>query len=357
MPRPIEARIHLAALRHNYLEAKRRTPNAKAWAVVKANAYGHGLERACRVLADVADGFALLDLDEAVRVRELGCKHPVLLLEGFFQAVDLDVLKAYKLSAAVHCREQVEMLLARPDVVLPLFIKFNSGMNRLGFVEDDLPWLAERLPGLQHAGLSFMTHFADADGARGVDWQLEQFRTLTRAWSGPAFSYSVCNSAAILRFPHAGGSWVRPGIMLYGGSPLPGESAESLNLLPAMTLRSRIIGLQDLAPGAAVGYGCTYTAEQPMRVGIVACGYADAYPRHAPSGTPILVDGVRTRTIGRVSMDMLAVDLSALPQAGIGSEVTLWGQGLPADEVAAAAGTISYELFCALARRVPVVED
>jgi alanine racemase len=357
MPRPIEARIDLAALRHNYLEAKRRVPQSKAWAVVKANAYGHGLERACRALGDVADGFALLDLDEAVRVRQLGLTQPILLLEGFFEPADLDVLKAQQVSCTVHCRQQLEVLLARPDVVLPIFIKFNSGMNRLGFGEADLSWLAERLPKLRHAGLSFMTHFADADGARGVDWQLAQFRRLTSAWKGPQFTYSVCNSAAILRFPDAGGSWVRPGIMLYGGSPFKDQSAAALDLQPVMTLTSRIIAVQDLVAGAAVGYGCTFTASCAMRIGIVACGYADGYPRHAGSGTPVLVDGVPTRTVGRVSMDMLAVDLSALPQATIGSRVTLWGNGLPADEVAAVAGTISYELFCALAARVPVRES
>jgi alanine racemase len=358
MPRPIVARIHASALLSNYLEAKRRTPGAKAWAVIKANAYGHGLERAARALATVADGYAVIEVDAAVRLRELGVVQPILLLEGFFDASDLDVIKANRISTALHCREQVEMLLARPDVVVPIQVKFNTGMNRLGFTAVDEEWLADRLPTLQHDGMTMMTHFADADGPSGVGWQLQVFRRFIEGWAGEV---SVCNSAAILRHPEAcgpaGRCWVRPGIMLYGGSPFADASATELGLEPAMTLNSELIGVQDLKPGDTVGYGRTFEVHEPMRVGVVACGYADGYPRHAPTGTPILVDGVRTRTVGRVSMDMLAVDLAPVPQARIGSPVTLWGRGLAADEVAAAAGTISYELFCALAPRVPVVED
>lgn len=357
MSRPIEARVHLAALRHNYLEVKRRCPSAKAWAVVKANAYGHGLERVFRAFGNNVDGFAVLDLDEAVRLRRMGARQPVLMLEGFFEAAELPLFQEYSLSTVLHCREQVECLLSCTDVVLPLAIKFNTGMNRLGFVEADLPWLLERLPRLNHAGLTFMTHFADADGESGIEWQLARFRAMTSVLRGFQFSTSVCNSAAILRFPQEAGDWVRPGIMLYGGSPLPDACAGSLGLEPAMTFSSEIISVQELDTGATVGYGRSFRAERPMRIGIVACGYADGYPRHAPTGTPILVDGVRTQTVGRVSMDMLTVDLSSVPQATVGSKVVLWGQGLSADEVAAAAGTISYELFCAISSRVPVIED
>ena len=354
MPRPISARIHLSHLRHNYLEAKRRMPQSKAWAVVKANAYGHGLARAVDALADVADGYAVIEVDAAVRLREMGVKQPILLLEGFFDANDLDVLQTHQIATALHCREQLEMLASRPDVRVPVQIKFNTGMNRLGFVERDLSWLAQRLPTLPNAGMTYMTHFADADGPSGIDWQMATFRGLVDDWAGPV---SVCNSAAILRYPQAGGEWIRPGIMLYGGSPFADASAASLNLKPAMTLVSALIGVQELAPGDTVGYGRTFKVDRPMRVGVVACGYADGYPRHAPTGTPILVDGIQTRTVGRVSMDMLAVDLTPLPQARVGSSVVLWGEGLPADEVATAAGTISYELFCALAARVPMLTD
>lgn len=350
MPRPIEATIDASALRHNYRRAKAAMPAAQAWAVVKANAYGHGLLRAAAALGDLADGFALLDLEEAVRLREAGIRQPILLLEGFFRAADLEVIAAHGLATVVHCRPQVEMLVASP-VRPPLFLKFNTGMNRLGFTAADLAWLDQRLPAIAGGGLTLMTHFADADGERGVAWQLENFRRLRPDWNG---AVSLANSAAILRYPEVGGSWSRPGIMLYGGSPFAELSAAALGLLPVMTLSSEVIGVQQLRTGDRVGYGCSFAAPAAMRIGVVACGYADGYPRHAPGGTPILVDGALTRTVGRVSMDMLAVDLTTLPVAGIGSPVTLWGQGLAADDVAASAGTISYELFCALAPRVPV---
>jgi alanine racemase len=228
-------------------------------------------------------------------------------------------------------------------------------MNRLGFTTASLAKAWQMLERLPPAEVTLMTHFAEADGERGVAWQLERFQQMVGDWRGPV---SLANSAAILRHPPAHGDWVRPGIMLYGASPFADQSAESLGLQPAMALESAIIGVQDLAVGDRVGYGGTFTADRPMRVGVVACGYADGYPRHAPSGTPIAVIGQRTRTIGRVSMDMLACDLTNIPDAGIGAPVTLWGDGIagrvPADEVAAAAGTIAYELFCALSPRVPV---
>ena len=360
MPRPIEAVIDGSALLHNYRIAKRQAGTARGWAVVKANAYGHGLLRAATALRDEADGFALLDLDEALALREAGIDRPILLLEGFFKPDDLRLVDQHRLSCVIHNREQMAMLAAaRLTRPVPLFIKFNTGMNRLGFTEADLPWLREQIDWLPADSVTLMTHFADADGPSGIDWQLERFARIQSQWPAPC-SVSVANSAAILRYPGAGGgSWVRPGIMLYGGSPFgieAGATAADFALRPAMTLRSEIIGVQQLVAGDSVGYGRRFRAEGPVRVGIVACGYADGYPRHAPTGTPILVDGQRTRVVGRVSMDMLAVDLDPLPTAAVGSSVTLWGEGLPADEIADAAGTISYELFCALARRVPVIE-
>jgi alanine racemase len=198
-----------------------------------------------------------------------------------------------------------------------------------------------------------MTHFADADGASGVQAQLARFDELTKSFAAPR---SLANSAALLAFPETHGDWVRPGIMLYGCSPFADRGAQALGLQPAMTLRSNVIAMQHLQRGEGIGYGFAYRAEREMRVGVVACGYADGYPRHAPSGTPVLVNGKRTRIVGRVSMDMITVDLSGIAEAGIGSPVTLWGEGLSADEVAAAAGTLSYELLCALAPRVPVEE-
>ncbi|EXI69042.1 MAG: Alanine racemase, catabolic [Candidatus Accumulibacter adjunctus] len=367
MPRPIQADVDLAALRHNYLLARRRAARggtaARAWAVVKANAYGHGLLRAATALGDVADGFALLDIDEAVRLRQAGIHQPILLLEGFFTAADLAACSEHGLSVVIHCLDQLQMLRqARLPRCPPIHLKLNSGMNRLGLVARQLPAAREHLAALACAGgaggLTLMTHFAEADADGGeacIRWQLERFARMLDDWpQAAALPVSLANSAAILRYPATARDWVRPGIMLYGGSPFATEDAASLGLRPVMTLRSTILALQEIAAGERVGYGGTFVATRPTRVGIVACGYADGYPRHAPGGTPIVVGGQRTQTLGRVSMDMLACDLTDLPAAGVGSPVVLWGEGMPADEVATAAGTISYELFCALARRVPV---
>lgn len=359
MPRPISARIDPAALLHNYQLARGRAGGARALAVVKAEAYGHGLLRVARALGEQADGFALLDIADGVALREAGYRQPILLLEGFFEAADLPLCAEYALTPAIHRVEQLAMIRAAAlPARLPVWLKLNTGMNRLGLTEADLPAVRRELAASHAIGaITLLTHFAEADGGRGIAWQLENFARMRAAWpEAAAWPLSTANSAAILRHPRSAHDWVRPGIMLYGGSPFADVSAASLGLRPAMTLSSRIIGVQTVPPGGRVGYGGLFEARDTTRVGIVACGYADGYPRHAPCGTPILVDGQRTRTVGRVSMDMLACDLTDLPQAGIGSRVTLWGEGLPADEVAAAAGTISYELFCALARRVPVVE-
>jgi alanine racemase len=354
MPRPIRATICAGALAHNLTVARRHAGAAKIWAVIKANAYGHGVERAARSLA-AADGFAVLDLQEALRLRAAGVAKPILLLEGFFQPADLELVSKHALTPVIHNPEQVEMLKhATLTGDIDAYLKVNSGMNRLGFGVDTLraAYNALRMhPGVKN--LTLMTHFADADGS-GVGAQLDWFNELARPFE--VQSRSLANSAALLRFPQAHGDWVRPGIMLYGCSPFGDRSAESLDLRPAMTLTSEIIGTQELHPGERIGYGFSYEAVGEMSVGIVACGYADGYPRHAPTGTPVLVNGKRTRIVGRVSMDMISVDISDIPEATIGSPVTLWGEGLSADEVAGAAGTLSYELLCKVTARVPVVE-
>lgn len=352
MSRPIRAVIDRAALRHNLGVARRHGGSARLWAVVKANAYGHGLERAVAALREDADGFALIELERAVRLRESGLSAPLLMLEGFYATDELPLFIRHRLIPVLHRADQVATLLAAGwPADLPVYLKINSGMNRLGF---DAAGLAAAKSALAERRIEsvLMTHFADADGPRGIDWQLERFGAMTAGMNDPR---SLGNSATILRFADKVGDWARPGIMLYGGSPFPECTAEALGLRPVMTLQSEIIAVQDLAPGESVGYGCTFTAARPMTVGVVACGYADGYPRHAPTGTPILVDGIRTRTLGRVSMDKLCVDLTDL-KVGAGGTAILWGNGLPADEVASAAGTISYELFCALAPRVPVTE-
>jgi alanine racemase len=354
MPRPIRAAISASALAHNLRVARRHAGNARIWAVIKANAYGHGLERAARAF-DAADGFAVLDFQEAARLRAAGVSKPLLMLEGVFTPADVPLLHKYSLTPVIHNAEQVEMLRAG-DLPGPIdvYLKVNSGMNRLGFTAETL---GARYRALREhprvRTLTLMTHFADADGASGVSAQLERFASLTKSFAGPR---SLANSAALLRYPEARADWARPGIMLYGCSPFGDQLAQALELRPAMTLASEIIATQNLSPGERIGYGFSYTAVGEMRIGVVACGYADGYPRHAPTGTPILVNGQRTRIVGRVSMDMICADISYLPQAGVGTPVTLWGEGLPCDEVASAAGTLSYELLCRLAQRVPVAE-
>lgn len=370
MPRPISATISLSALRHNLDAVRRHLDQAAAaaagepaaiWAVIKANAYGHGIENAVAGFS-AAQGLAMLDLDEAVRCREAGWGGPILLLEGFFEPADLEIVDRYHLTVAVHAREQLDMLAAaRLSRRVDVQIKVNTGMNRLGFAPRDYAQAYERAAQLQRDGvlgsLSKMTHFATADGPEGIE---EAMRVFAGATEGLPGGVCVCNSAATLRYPEISvgrdgqPQWVRPGICLYGASPFSDVPAASYGLRPAMTLRSEIIAVQEIPAGAAVGYGATFRAERPMRVGVVACGYADGYPRHAVTGTPVTVAGVTTRLVGRVSMDMLVVDLDPVPGAGVGAPVLLWGEGGPSiDEVAASAGTIGYELMCALARRVP----
>ncbi len=361
MPRPIEALIHVDALAHNLQRARRAAPDAKVWAVVKANAYGHGIARAYAGLQS-ADGFALLDLAEAEQVRALGWRGPILLLEGCFEPRDLEACSRLDLWHMVHNEAQIDWLAAhktqRPHQV---FLKLNTGMNRLGFTPDAYRGAWLRLSGLTQVDtITLTTHFADADGAAGIAAPLAVFEATVRDLP---CERSLCNSAATLRFaetmPAVRGDWVRPGIMVYGSSPdFPAHGIADWDLQPTMSLRARLIATQQLRPGDCVGYGSSFKAELPMRIGVAACGYADGYPRLAPSGTPVLVDGVRTALVGRVSMDMVTIDLGPVPDAGVGSEVTLWGRAsngnmLPIDEVAHAAGTVGYELMCALAPRVP----
>jgi alanine racemase len=358
MPRPIEALIHADALAHNLARVRAQAPDARVWAVVKANAYGHGLERAFGPLRS-ADGFALLDLAEAVTLRSLDWRGPILLLEGVFEARDLELCSRLNLWHVLHCEQQIAWLAVhKTHQPHRVFLKMNSGMNRLGFTPTSFRSAWARLNAMPQVDeVSLMTHFADADAPAGIAQQVAAFDLTTRDLPGER---SVSNSAALLRHPEQASDWVRAGIALYGSAPdFPLNDITRWDLQPAMTLRSRLIGVQQLLPGDSVGYGSSFRAEQPMRIGIVACGYADGYPRHCASGTPVLVDGRRCVTVGRVSMDMLAVDLSTVPAADLGSEVTLWGRGpngslLAIDEVAQAAGTIGYELMCALAARVPV---
>jgi alanine racemase len=360
MPRPLVATIDVNAMRANLARAKACAGNAKTWAVVKANAYGHGLQFAVQGFA-ASDGLALIEPEGAIRLREMGWRKPVLLLEGCFDATDLATVCEYQLDTVVHCSEQIRLLeslkpgAGTTNQNINVHLKMNSGMNRLGFSPDAFRAAWTRIAALESIGTSTaMTHFANADDEHNANLSVaEQLRRFTSASAGLAGPRSVSNSAAGLLHPELAFDWVRPGIMLYGATPGP-KSASEFGLLPAMTLSSRLIATQEIGPGDAVGYGSHFVAERAMRIGVVACGYADGYPRHAGIGTPVLVDGVRTRLLGRVSMDMMTVDLTPVLNASLGSDVTLWGTGLPIDEVAQAAGTIGYELMCALAARVAV---
>jgi alanine racemase len=364
MPRPIHATIHTEALRHNLARMRLAAPDAKVWGVVKADAYGHGIERVFEGLR-AADGFALLDLQEAQRVRALGWRGPILLLEGVFEARDLELCSRLNLWHTVHCDEQIDMLaMHKTREPHRVFLKLNSGMNRLGFAPQRFRAAWTRLDALPQVDeISLMTHFSDADGPKGIAQQLRVFDEVTGDLPGER---TLSNSAASLRFgndPAVRADWIRPGIGVYGSAPdFPDHDIAHWDLRPTMTLATRIIGVQQLAPGDTVGYGSHFTADAPVRIGVAACGYADGYPRHCTTGAPVLVEGVRTLIVGRVSMDMITVDLTPVPQAGFGSEVTLWGRAangavLAIDEPARAAGTLGYELMCALAPRVAVIVD
>lgn len=358
MPRPIEALVHLDAIAQNFAAVRERARGRKIWAVVKANAYGHGLERVLRAL-DAADGLALLDLAEAARARAAGWRKPIVLLEGVFQPADLDEVVRLRLTVTVHEPRQLEWLAhARPARPIDVYLKANTGMNRLGFAGEAGQRALQALQALPQVRVAAVAmHFANADapadytGAARAEQQWQRFTQTFSDWRGER---SVSNSAALFLRDDIKDHWVRPGIALYGGTPVTGTPACAFGLRAAMTLRSRLIAAQSVAVGQGVGYGSRWVARRPTRVGIVACGYADGYPRHAPDGTPVLVAGRRVPIAGRVSMDMLTVDLTEAPHAEVGSPVELWGARLPIDSVAEASGTVGYELMCALAPRVPV---
>jgi alanine racemase len=362
MYRPITATIDLSALRHNLGVVRQHAKQSRVLAVIKANAYGHGVMRVARTLADAGvDGFALLELDAAIALREAGFKQRIVLLEGFFGVKELALLAEHHIGAVIHSPEQLAILRHAPaGAKLDLLIKLNTGMNRLGFAEAQFAGALAALSANPAASeLTLMTHFANSDDARGVAWQMAALERVTQGVKLPAtLARSLANSAAILRYPETHADWVRPGIMLYGASPFANVGAQALGLRPVMTLTSQIIAVQHLKPGDTVGYGGVFKAARDTRIGVVACGYADSYPRHAPNGTPVRVGEnmgeTMTGTVGRVSMDMLCVDITALPRAGVGTPVTLWGAGNPVDDVATAAGTVGYELLCALAPRVQV---
>lgn len=352
--RPARALIDLEALRHNYRLA-REVSGARALAVVKADAYGHGAARCAQALEDEADGFAVACIEEALELRTAGIRKPVLLLEGFFEADELELIQEHEFWTVVHSGWQLEAI-ERASIGKPLtvWLKMDSGMHRVGLHPAEYRDAYQRLSASgKVAKIVLMSHFARADELDSSS-SAEQVAVFEEARAGLVADVSLRNSPAVLGWPQVPSDWVRPGIMLYGATPFEVAHPLAERLQPVMTLESKIISVRELPAGQPVGYGARFVTERPTRVGVVAMGYADGYPRHAPTGTPVVIDGQPSRLIGRVSMDMLTVDLTDLPQAGLGSRVELWGKQVLASEVAMAAGTIPYQIFCNL-RRVPLV--
>ena len=351
MSRPARALLDAQALRHNLQQVRRHAPHSKVMAVVKANAYGHGLSWAAKILED-ADAFGVASVEEGMELRAAGVTRPICLLEGFFAADEIPLLGRHQLAATVHEQDQLQVLESASGATpIAVWIKIDTGMHRIGFAPEEVPAVLARLKACPAvAEIRVMSHFANADNKfdSTTQSQIECFRPLCQGLEG-----SLANSAGILAWPDSHLDWVRPGIMLYGGSPLIGHHAHDLDLMPVMTLQSALIAVHRRRKGEAVGYGGDWLCPEDMTVGVAAVGYGDGYPRHAPPGTPVLVNGRRTPLIGRVSMDMITLDLRAQPEAKAGDPVVLWGTGLPVDEVAAQAGTISYELLCHVAERIP----
>ncbi len=362
MSRVTRATINLAALKHNLAVVKQAAPLQKIMAVVKADAYGHGIARVAQALAEVLteqDAFAVASIDEAVMLRAVGIKNSIVVLQGFNSSADLALIQQHDISVVIHHISQVILLELQAEQAnnIKCWLKIDTGMHRLGFAPDDVKKMYQRLlnTGVD-TEIGLMTHLANADDLHSTksDAQIELFNQIV---SGNPAETSLANSAAILGWPAAHGHWVRPGIMLYGVNPFvystEGETNKlTTTLQPVMTLSATLIAVNKISKDETIGYGSTWQCPEDMLVGVVSIGYGDGYPRHAPSGTPVLVNGKRVALIGRVSMDMIMVDLREQADAKVGDEVILWGDGLPVEEIAAAAGTIGYELLCGVTRRV-----
>lgn len=353
----VEAHINLPALRHNLEQVKSLIPSSKIMAVIKANAYGHGLIRAAQTLID-SDGFAVARLDEALSLRSAGIKKPIIILEGFTDADDLQIMALHALQVVVHHSFQLEILESTPlKTSIDVWLKIDSGMHRLGIK----PGLAQsawwRLQDAESvATVRLMTHLASADelDSQQTGKQISCFQAATSGLQGDR---SIANSAGIIAWPESCSGWARPGIMIYGVSPFQDKSAADFSLIPAMTLKSKLIAINHFNEGDAIGYGAAWVCPESMPVGVIACGYGDGYPRHAQSGTPVLINNQRARVIGRVSMDTVCVDLRGINDAKIGDKVTLWGEGLPVEEVARHSSTIAYELLCGVTQRVRFIDE
>jgi alanine racemase len=356
MSRPAHITIDLSALRHNLTQVKLLAPQSSIMAMVKSNAYGHGLERVALAMPEVG-AFGVASLEEGLHLREAGVKNPIILMEGLFDVAELHNALTHDFSLVVHHQEQVEMLekhkISKP---FPVWLKVNTGMNRLGFDPQAVQAVYKRLmccPAVAKP-IGLMTHFAEADSSEKASTlqQIEIFNATTQHLSGPK---SLANSAGIIAWPGAHADWVRPGIMLYGASPFDKHRGVEHHLQPVMTLGSELIAIHQAAKGSRVGYGGTWTCPEDMRIGVVGIGYGDGYPRHVQNGAPVLVNGRHCPLIGRVSMDMLTVDLRTQPEAKVGDPVLLWGPGLPVEVVAEYSETTAYELLTRITQRVRVV--
>jgi alanine racemase len=361
MTRPTRAIVGAQALRHNLAEVRRRAPRARVMAIVKANAYGHGLVWVATALADDADAFGVESLEEGMVLRQQGVTKPICLLEGFFKANELPLLAEHDLAPAIHDEAQVRALegakLKRP---LSVWVKIDTGMHRLGFAPAAFGGVAKRLKASANVReIRVMSHFACADDPRNKAATQAQLDVFGATVAEANLERSLANSAAIVAWPASHFEWVRPGIMLYGGDPQIGAAGRTFNLRPVMTLTTELISVAQRKKGDPIGYGPEFHCPEDMPIGVAAIGYGDGYPRRMPAGTPVLLNGKRVPIVGRVSMDMVTLDLRTEPHAKVGDTVVMWGEGLPADEVAVRAGTISYELFCHVVKRVPrvVVND
>jgi alanine racemase len=354
--RRTEVSIDLAALRHNLKQLRAVAPQSRIMAAIKANGYGHGLERVAHTLNDV-DALGVACLEEALKLRDAGITTAITLLEGFFHADEISDICRQGLDVVVHHEQQIEMLERQsPDSRLRVWLKVDSGMHRLGIRAEETGRLWQRLEAIGQVELiGLMTHLANADDLEDSKTE-EQLSLFHKVCDGLPGLRTIANSAGHLGWPQCHADWNRPGISLYGVSPFAGKRGDEHGLRPVMTLRSELIAVNQLKKGDAIGYGGSWRCPEDMPVGVVAVGYGDGYPRHAGNGTPVLLNGKRVPLVGRVSMDMITVDLRSQPEARAGDEVVLWGEGLPVEEIAEHAGTIPYELLCGVTGRVGIVE-
>jgi len=351
--------INLSACRHNLSIAQQAAPDSKCIAIIKANAYGHGMIEIAKALQNT-DAFGVARIQEAIALRDAGIKQPILLLEGFTSEKELKFVQQYNIKSVIHNDYQIQLLEQLQGDNVSIVIKVDSGMHRLGFNPNEVIGVIEKVKQCKvvQSPIKLMTHFANADDKQDnktLD-QIDVFYKSAEAYleKNITTEISIANSAGILGWPQSHATWNRPGIMLYGVSPFLQSTALDHNLKPVMTLESQLISIKQVPKGDSIGYGSTYICDKEMTVGIVAIGYGDGYPRHAKTGTPVLVNGQRCALLGRVSMDMICIDLTGIKNVDVCDVVTLWGDGLPIEEVAESAETIAYELLCGVTQRVEI---